>query len=101
MIHKIDDLRNIWIPRVFPRSEATDTIRTEVVATLIRRNRRFENAGLRSAPIAKVLDPYPEQTDRFLNLGSQSMLGMYDLTIPIMLKLVEFATYDVDRAIVV
>jgi hypothetical protein len=60
MVHKIDDLRNIWIPRVFPRSEATNTIRTDVVATLIRRNRGFENASLRNSLIAKVLDPYPE-----------------------------------------
>ena len=59
MVHKIDDLRNIWIPRVFPRSEAADAIMTDVMATLIRRNRRFENTSLRKPRVAKVLDPYP------------------------------------------
>jgi len=70
MVHKIDDLRNIWVPRVFPRSEATDAIMTDVMATLIRGNRRFENASLWKSPVAKVFDSYPEHPDRIFNLAS-------------------------------
>lgn len=101
MVNKINDLRNIWIPRMFPRSEATDTIRTEVVTTLVRRNRGLENASLGDPLITKILDPYPEQADRFFDLASQFVFGMNDLALRIMPKLVEFPTDDLDGAIIV
>jgi hypothetical protein len=101
MVYKIDDLRTIWIPRVLPRSEATDAIMTDVMATLIRGNRRFKNASLRNSRVAKVFDSYPEQTHRRLNPAPQSVWGMNYLTLPIMFKLAAFTTYNVDGAIIV
>lgn len=101
MVHKLGYLRSIRIPRMFPRSETTYAVRTDAVTTLMRRNKRFEKASLRNPLIAKVLDPYPEQTDRFVDFAFQSVFAMNDPALPIVPKLVEFSTYDLDRAIMV
>jgi len=86
---------------MFPRSEATNAVTTDVVASLIRWDTRLKNAGLRKPGVSKVLHPHPEQTHRPLNLASQSVHDMNNLTVPIVPKLIAFATHDVDGAIIV
>src|SRR5690349_1174707 len=101
MVNKIDDLGNIWIPRVFPRSEATDAIRPKVVTTLFRRNTWFENASSRNTLVAKVLNPDLEQADRFFDLVSQTVFGMTDPTLLIMPQLIKLSANNVDGSIIV
>src|SRR6185295_17101913 len=100
MVNKIDDLGNILIPWVFPRSEATDAIRPNVVTTLFLRNTRLENASSWNTLVAKVLNPDPEQADRFFNLVLQTVFGMTDPTLRIMPQLIKLSADNVDGSII-